>query len=230
MWKRLLIPVLSLALLWFSITLMSILPFPQNKTMANTTVTLVSKSVVKPGENFNVDIMITPVSGANVAGAQLNLAFNPKAVKVNSVVEGNFLKVGGSTFFMSGTIDNVAGTVVNVAAAIIVPNASVNTPGVFVTFNCTALTAGSVSFVLSNVIVGSKDAVAIPLDSSIIPPVAVAFPWDVNLDGKINQTDMALVYTVFGQMGTPGWRREDVNGDGSIDILDMILVGQEWSA
>ena len=66
---------------------------------------------------------------------------------------------------------------------ITVPGASVTAAGTFVTLNCTAVAAGKTSsFVLSNVVVGNKDAVALPLDTPSITQVAVALASDINLD------------------------------------------------
>jgi hypothetical protein len=33
----------------------------------------------------------------------------------------------------------------------------------------------------------------------------------------------------FGETGPPGWIPEDVNQDGVINVLDMILVGMNWT-
>jgi len=33
----------------------------------------------------------------------------------------------------------------------------------------------------------------------------------------------------WGETGTPHWVREDVNRDGSVNVLDMILIGQHWT-
>ena len=44
----------------------------------------------------------------------------------------------------------------------------------------------------------------------------------------VNASDMAIVANNLGTTGTPGWVRSDVNGDGKVDILDMILVGQNF--
>ena len=33
----------------------------------------------------------------------------------------------------------------------------------------------------------------------------------------------------WGEIGDPGWIAEDVNQNGVIDVLDMILVGMNWT-
>jgi hypothetical protein len=46
------------------------------------------------------------------------------------------------------------------------------------------------------------------------------------MDGSVNVLDLILIAEDFGQTGTPGWIREDVNGDGVVNIEDLIIVGQ----
>jgi hypothetical protein len=41
---------------------------------------------------------------------------------------------------------------------------------------------------------------------------------------------MVRVGQHFGEMGAAGWIREDVNTDGTINILDLIIVGQHWTS
>jgi len=192
-----------------------------------TIVKLVSKTTVSPGEQFNIDLIIEPVAG--VAGAQATFSFNPEAIQVDSVEEGMFLKKGGSTFFMPGTINNVLGTVKPIVSVLTVPGVEVTAPGIFATIHCTALQAGkAVNLSLFDVIVGSKEAVALPLESFVIPEVVVAFAWDVNLDTLVDDNDLAVIMVSFGESGTPGWKREDCNNDGAINVLDLILVGQHF--
>lgn len=51
---------------------------------------------------------------------------------------------------------------------------------------------------------------------------------DVNGDGKINVSDIALMGTEWLQKGSPGWCPEDINQDGKVNISDIALVGQWW--
>ena len=59
--------------------------------------------------------------------------------------------------------------------------------------------------------------------------IIVATSGDVNSDGHVNEEDMMLVYDHFGETGSPGWIAEDVKRDGAINVLDMILIGQNWT-
>jgi hypothetical protein len=193
---------------------------------------LPSSSLVTPGATFTVAIAVSPATGTNVAGVQLNIAFNPAALTVVGVAEGAFLQSTASapgTYFQSGTIDNVAGTVVNVVDAIMTPGRSVTTEGTLLVLTCTAKTPGAASnFALSNVIVGNKDGVAVPLGVPVIGQVTVSLPYDVNKDGKVNVSDLVAIGKVLNTTGQLG-RAEDVNLDGAVTVLDMILVGQHFS-
>ncbi len=51
---------------------------------------------------------------------------------------------------------------------------------------------------------------------------------DVNGDGRVDATDLALVGLFWGERGTPGWIPEDVFPDGFIDVTDLSVVGLCW--
>jgi hypothetical protein len=225
--------VISGVIAWFAMLLMIVAmvgSVPQQQ-MANTIVKVTpSKTVLSPGETFTVTVSVEPAAGVNIAGAQFNLAFNPQSVQINSVVVGNLFGAN-PVYFQSGMVDNITGTLKNLAMAITVPGGNATAPGTIAVITCTAVAAGQTSmFALSNVIVGNMDAVALPLESPIITQIQVASSWDLNLDGVTNNADMALITNVFGQTGTPGFLREDLKGDGVIDVLDLILEGQHFLA
>jgi hypothetical protein len=64
------------------------------------------------------------------------------------------------------------------------------------------------------------------LESPVITQIQVASSADLNLDGVIDLADVLVLVAVFATTGTPGWKREDINKDGKINILDLILVCQ----
>jgi hypothetical protein len=113
-----------------------------------------ASKVVGVGKTFSVNIFVDP--DTDIAGAQFSLSFDVSLVTANSVTEGNLLSQGGaSTYFMSGTIDNVAGTIIGVFGAITADGQTVSSPGTFATISFTAkTTAGTSALDLSNVIVG----------------------------------------------------------------------------
>jgi hypothetical protein len=212
--------------------LFGIWPRAPKEIMANTVVKLVlSKDVVEPGESFSMDVVIEPAAGANVAGAQLNIDFNNQSIQLDSVAEGDFLNQGGDpTYFNAGVIDSANGHLTNVYGAVLKAGAVLPNPGTFATIQCTAGQVPSTSsVVLSNVIVGNKDGVAVPLESLTPVEVVVALSADVNLDGVVDIADVEAVADEFGTTGQPGFSRADVDGDGVINILDIILVGQNFA-
>jgi hypothetical protein len=49
-------------------------------------------------------------------------------------------------------------------------------------------------------------------------------PWDVNGDGKVDISDLALIGKNYGSSGPEG----DVNGDGTVDMFDLSLVEEHF--
>lgn len=129
---------------------------------ASTTVSVAVPSGAHPGEQFIVNINVSP--GGAIAGVQFNLAFNPAVVTVNSVAEGGLLSHGGaSTYFGSGTINNVAGTVTGVAGVITTPGQSVSSAGTFAAITMTAGAGGTSALTLSGVVVGDVNGQAVEI-------------------------------------------------------------------
>jgi parallel beta-helix repeat protein len=134
-----------------------------------------------------------------IAGVQFDLSFDPSLLRANNVTEGNLLKQGGAnTYFYSGAIDNAAGTITHVASAITTPGETVSTPGVFATIQMTAKSAAGTS--------------TLDLSNVIV--------------GDINGN--AVSTTVNNGSVTISTAPWDVNGDGFVNVLDMILVGQHF--
>ena len=183
-----------------------------------------SKSVVKVGESFTVDIVIDPA--VPVAGVQFDLEFNIEALRVDNVTEGLLLKSGGSNTFFNSTVND---GVVRAYGVVLGSMQQVDESGVFATIHCTALKSNRLSnFILTNVIVGNKEGIAVPLDSSIINQVTVTTLLDFNTDGLVDLADLQVVSELFGFTGLPGWISQDINADGAVDVLDIILIGQEF--
>jgi len=152
------------------------------------------------GDSFSVNVGVDPKVA--IAGVQFSLSFDPSLLTANSVTEGNLLKQdGASTFFQAGTINNVAGTITGVAGAITTPGASVSVPGTFATISFTATAEGASALDLYDVIVGNPQG----------QPVSITVS-----DGSV---------TVYLD-----WDDWDVNLDSSVNVLDMVLVGQYWGA
>lgn len=110
-----------------------------------------SSQTITPGATFNMNVSIDP-QGTEIAGAQINIAFNSSLIRVNSITEGNLFNQNGAiTFFNGGIINNSSGTVVNVFDAVI-GRKNVSTTGTFIVINATATgTSGASDINLSNV-------------------------------------------------------------------------------
>jgi hypothetical protein len=114
-----------------------------------------TKSVYET-QTFTVDITIDPVE--EIAGAQVDLSFDPSLLTVESVADGGMFDMW---FDFALEIDNDAGFVGNISAA---DFGAVSTPGTFAVVTFIAKTAGGPSpLVLSNVIVGSPEGQPIPV-------------------------------------------------------------------
>ena len=187
-----------------------------------------SKSVSQ-GEQFTLDILVTPAVA--IAGAQCDISFDSSLITADLVAEGNLLSQGGAaTYFSPGTIDNVAGTITGIAGAI-TEAATVSGQGVFATITFTADAAnGDTPITLSDVIVGDAGGapVAVEVTNGSVT-VSTGLIGDVNGDGHVNVLDLVRVGQHWGETGTPGWIPEDVKVDGVINVLDMVLIGQHWT-
>ncbi len=133
----------------------------------------------------------------DMAGWQFDIAFDPAILEAISVSEGNFLKTGGTTFFQGGSIDNVAGKITGLSAARLSTQGVTGT-GVILQVKFKAKSGGETELVLQNFEFGATTGTAIP-----------AGPHQVRI-------------VVEGQLASG-----DVNRDGRVSILDLILIAQQ---
>ena len=147
------------------------------------------------------DIFTLDIRAENIfdmAGWQFDIAFDPAALEAISVSEGDFLKTnGGTTFFQSGSIDNAAGKIGGLSAARL-STQGVSGTGMLLQVRFKAKSGGETEVALQNFQFGAITGEAIP-----------AGPHEIRI-------------TVEGQLATG-----DVNRDGVVSILDLILVAQQ---
>ena len=137
-------------------------------------------------------------SVSNLAGWQFDLDFDPAVLEAKGVSEGDFLKSdGGATFFQSGQIDNSAGKITGLIAGRI-SEGGASGSGSLLQVEFTAKSEGETELALENFEFGSITGANIP-----------ASPLEVRL-------------TVEERLVTG-----DVNRDGRVSILDLILVAQQ---
>ena len=133
----------------------------------------------------------------DLAGWQFDIAFDPTVLEAIDVSEGNFLKTGGTTFFQSGSIDNAAGKITGLSAARL-STQGVGGTGTLVQVTFKAKSGGETEVALQNFQFGSVTGDNIP-----------AGPHQIRI-------------TVEGRLATG-----DVNRDGVVSILDLILIAQQ---
>jgi general secretion pathway protein D len=64
---------------------------------------------------------------------------------------------------------------------------------------------------------------------SYIQGVIVVTPnVDINEDGVVNLLDIIRVANHYGEIGAPGWIKEDVDNNGKVQVLDMSWVSSNW--
>jgi hypothetical protein len=54
-------------------------------------------------------------------------------------------------------------------------------------------------------------------------------PWDMNNDHVCNIGDVVVIGLRWGELGNPGWIKEDLNQDGVINIGDVVTLGLHWN-
>ena len=135
---------------------------------------------------------------SDLAGWQFDITFDPAALEAINMTEGDFLKTdGGTTFFQSGNIDNIVGKITGLSAARLSAEGVTGT-GTLLQVNFKAKSGGETELALQNFQFGSVGGDSIP-----------AGPHQIRI-------------TVEGQLATG-----DVNRDGIVSILDLILVAQQ---
>jgi Cohesin domain len=77
------------------------------------TVISAANTIVNTGQTFDLNVSISGVTDLFAWG--FDLSFDHTLLTANSINEGPFLKSGGSTNYVAGTIDNSAGTIKNTA-------------------------------------------------------------------------------------------------------------------
>jgi hypothetical protein len=133
----------------------------------------------------------------DLAGWQFDISFDPKMLKAVEVNEGDFLKTGGATtFFQKGAIDNTTGKITGLSSASLSEDGGSGT-GVILSVTFSAKASGKTQLALSNFQFGS-----------ITGDLISAGPHEVEI-------------VIEGQLATG-----DVNRDGQVSILDMILVAR----
>ena len=163
----------------------------------------------------------------DLAGWQFDIAFDPTILEAVNVSEGDFLKIdGGSTFFQSGSIDNAAGEITGLSAAKL-STQGVSGTGVLVQVRFKAKSRGETELALQKFQFGSATGDSIPAG-----PHEVRIVVEERLTtGDVNRDGVVSILDlilVAQQLGkrVTAGSAVDVNGDGVVSILDLIRVAQ----
>ena len=163
----------------------------------------------------------------DMAGWQFDIAFDPAALEAIDVNEGDFLKShGGSTFFHGGSIDNVAGKITGLSAARLSAEGVTGT-GTLLQVRFKAKRGGETELTLENFQFGSVTGDSIPAG-----PHQIRIAVEGQLaTGDVNRDGVVSILDlilVAQQLGkrVPAGSPVDVNGDGVVSILDLIRIAQ----
>ena len=163
----------------------------------------------------------------DMAGWQFDIAFDPAILEAISVSEGNFLKTGGTTFFQGGSIDNANGKIGGLSAARLSTQGVTGT-GVILQVRFKAKSGGETELALQNFEFGTVTGESIPAG-----PHQIRIAVEGQLaSGDVNRDGRVSILDlilVSQQLGkrVPANSPVDVNGDGVVSILDLIRVSQE---
>ena len=163
----------------------------------------------------------------DLAGWQFDINFDPALLEAISVTEGNFLKSDGvSTFFHGGSIDNAAGKIKGLNAARLSLQGITGT-GTLVQVTFKAKSAGETELTLQNFQFGSVAG-----DSIVAGPHEIRIVVEERLaTGDVNGDGVISILDmvlIVRQLGqsVPPGSPVDLNGDGVVSILDLIRVAQ----
>ena len=163
----------------------------------------------------------------NLAGWQFDMAYDRTVLEAVEVNEGDFLKTGGeATFFQRGTIDNRLGKIKGLSAAWLGED-GVSGTGTLLSVTFTAKSAGQTQLRLDNFQLASITGK--PIDAG--PHEVAITVGGEQATGDVNrdgQVSILDMVLVARHLGktVPANSDVDLNSDGIVNILDLILVSQ----
>ena len=164
---------------------------------------------------------------SGLAGWQFDIAFDHALLEAIDVSEGGFLKTDGeSTFFQQGRIDNTAGKITGLKSARL-SDSGVSGSGNVLQIKFKAKSHGETRVALQNFKFGSSTGETIPAG-----PHEIHITVEQSLPtGDVNRdgdVDILDLILVAQQLGksVPANSPVDINGDGVVNIFDLTLVAQ----
>ena len=178
------------------------------------------------------DTFTLDISARNVtdfAGWQFDIAFDPAVLEAIEVNEGDFLKKDAeTTFFRKGKINNQSGRITGLSSARL-SKEGVNGTGTLVSVTFSTKTEGKTQVRLKNLQLGSGTGEGIAAG-----PHEVVITIEGTLaTGDVNRDgDVSILDMILiaRHLGetAPANSAVDVNGDGVVNVLDLIVVSQHF--
>ena len=164
----------------------------------------------------------------DLAGWQFDIAFDPAALETVEVTEGDFLKTdGGNTFFQSGNIDNAAGKITGLSAIRLSTQGVIGT-GAVLQVRFKAKSPGETELALGDFEFTTITGERIPA----VPPQIHITVEEQLATGDVNRDGRVSILDlvlIAQQLGNsvPTDSPVDLNGDGVVSILDLVLAIRE---
>ena len=161
---------------------------------------------------------------------QLDIAFDPAALEAVNVSEGDFLMMdSGTTTFQSGTTDNAAGNITGISAERQADEGVTGT-GALLQLEFKALSSGETKLTLQSLQFKASTGWSVPVDPYEILLIVEEQVVAGDVNGDGQVNILDLVF-VAQQLGksVPADSPADVNRDGVVNILDLVRVAQEFA-
>ncbi len=174
------------------------------------------------GTTFSVSVNIT--NATNLGGLEFKLGFNVSVLNALSVNAGGIPFTGTAT-----QIDNSTGFIMFNATS--VPSLNITGTAAIVQFKVMADGVKNSLLHLYNVTLVDGDGNPLPFnttDGSFTNTKII--PGDIDSNGIVDIYDAIAAARAFGSTpASPNWNAAaDLNGDGQIDIFDLIIIGQNF--
>ena len=183
---------------------------------------------VRLGETFTLHFSAEDI--IDLAGWQVDITYDADVLEAVEVNEGDFLKSeGGTAFFLRGAIDNTAGEITKISSARTSGGGATGT-GILLSVTFMPKTTGETRITLSNFFAGSSSGETI---SSEAPGIVITIEERAYPAWDVNQDGQVNVLDlilVAQHLGEDASvdLASDVNGDGTINVLDLIIVAQHF--
>ena len=163
----------------------------------------------------------------NLAGWQFDIAYDAAVLEAVEVNEGDFLKTdGGATFFQRGTIENRLGKIKGLSAARLGED-GVSGTGTLLSVTFAAKASGHTRLKLDNFQLAAITGKSIDAGPQEVG-IAVKGEQTTGDVNRDGQVSILDLVLVARHFGktVPANSEVDLNGDGVINVLDLILVSQ----